>query len=449
MSGSTINTVSVFLGGAVVGLTLSGATLWYLHRDKRGTKSESTYKSEENAAQDSRQMERELSQLYQSSLMSTPGGRARLATSSGGRARHGSSMFLVNDTVLSDSNRDQPSPEQQSMLDLLYNIAADQANRDGCVHRGITCSLCGQSPLCGVRYKCGSCTDYDVCECCEVKDLHNRTHTFIKIYIPVPPLANSRMPLYKPMYPGKERNTDILSWEQICAFKNETYFDQCEIEAIHEEYKSLCTTKEGITREVFNLCLGPLALDSNLVIDRLFKFYDRDGDRVISLHEMMMGLSIMAKGSLVEKIPYAFQGYDLENKNSLSKENVSKMFKAYFHVTIELVRDVVKACEEEMMSNFDDNDGKPVSALFSAPIPSGSISAGNNKAPLPINPGGSESMYPVMEAMSQDAVAEMVDNIFKMANLKDCQRMSYEKFHEVALTDSSLMAWFDALGTVF
>lgn len=46
----------------------------------------------------------------------------------------------------------------------------------------------------------------------------------------------------------------------------------------------------------------------------------------------------------------AFEGYDLEGVGSISRDNLRQMFKAYFYVTIELVRDVVKACEEEMVS---------------------------------------------------------------------------------------------------
>ena len=45
------------------------------------------------------------------------------------------------------------------------------------------------------------------------------------------------------------------------------------------------------------------------------------------------------------------------------------MFKAYFSLTVELVKDVVRTCEEDMFnSHYDDGAGKPVSALFTAPV---------------------------------------------------------------------------------
>lgn len=93
--------------------------------------------------------------------------------------------------------------EGQGLLNLLYNVAEDQAKREGYIHRGITCNSCQASPVCGIRYKCSSCIDYDICERCEAQDNHNKTHVFLRIRIPIPPLANPRTPCIKPLYPGK------------------------------------------------------------------------------------------------------------------------------------------------------------------------------------------------------------------------------------------------------
>lgn len=98
---------------------------------------------------------------------------------------------------------DKDEDEGQGLLNLLYNVAEDQARREGYIHRGITCNSCQASPLCGIRYKCSSCIDYDICERCEAQDSHNKTHVFLRIKIPIPPLANPRTPCIKPLYPGK------------------------------------------------------------------------------------------------------------------------------------------------------------------------------------------------------------------------------------------------------
>ena len=98
---------------------------------------------------------------------------------------------------------DVDAREGQHLLNLLFNIAEDQARKEGYIHRGITCNSCQASPICGIRYKCSSCVDYDVCERCEARDDHNKTHLFIKIKIPMPPLTNPRAPCLKPLYPGE------------------------------------------------------------------------------------------------------------------------------------------------------------------------------------------------------------------------------------------------------
>lgn len=98
--------------------------------------------------------------------------------------------------------------EGQHLLNLLFNIAEDQARREGYIHRGITCNSCQASPICGIRYKCSSCVDYDVCERCEARDDHNKTHLFLKIRIPMPPLTNPRAPCIKPLYPGKNKENN-------------------------------------------------------------------------------------------------------------------------------------------------------------------------------------------------------------------------------------------------
>ncbi|XP_071484276.1 uncharacterized protein [Diadema antillarum] len=339
----------------------------------------------------------------------------------------------------------------QSLLNLLFNIAEDQAKKEGYIHRGITCNRCQASPICGIRYKCANCVDFDICERCEPHDRHNRTHTFIKIKIPIPPLANPRTVLFKPFYPGKERVIKRLTWDEINKLKSISHFDQYEIEALHEQYRVLCNKEQGITREIYDQCLGPLGLEKSLLLERLFKFYDANGDGYIDFAEFACGLSTLVKGSFEEKVKYAFEGYDLEGVGSISRDNLRQMFKAYFCVTIELVRDVVKACEEEMMANFDDNQGRPVSSLFSAPIPSdtGAPLTSNGKIPFPVNPGSKEDMWPVMEAMSQDAIEEMVDNVFKMASIGPDQRISFDQFKDLAIVDSSLVAWFDSLGPIF
>ncbi|RIB18748.1 hypothetical protein C2G38_2141968 [Gigaspora rosea] len=59
------------------------------------------------------------------------------------------------------------------------------------VHTEITCDICGKSPICGIRYKCGHCQDFDICGQCELKyretnyNNHDSTHIFIRLARPI------------------------------------------------------------------------------------------------------------------------------------------------------------------------------------------------------------------------------------------------------------------------
>lgn len=67
----------------------------------------------------------------------------------------------------------------------------------------------------------------------------------------------------------------------------------------------------------------------------------------------------------------AFRGYDIHNTGYISRDQLRQMFRAYFLVSLELVREVTKTFEEEMIANFNDEGENPVSATFTAPIPAG------------------------------------------------------------------------------
>eukprot|EP01114_Cavostelium_apophysatum_P005578 TRINITY_DN1676_c0_g1_i1.p1 TRINITY_DN1676_c0_g1~~TRINITY_DN1676_c0_g1_i1.p1 ORF type:complete len:437 (-),score=85.77 TRINITY_DN1676_c0_g1_i1:26-1336(-) len=60
------------------------------------------------------------------------------------------------------------------------------------------CDLCKQQ-IYGIRYKCGHCEDFDLCESCESARPHERNHVFLKIYDPVMTLSGPLLPeMYVP-----------------------------------------------------------------------------------------------------------------------------------------------------------------------------------------------------------------------------------------------------------
>jgi len=52
------------------------------------------------------------------------------------------------------------------------------------VHQNIQCDGCGVHPISGPRYKCTVCHDFDLCSACEAKNLHPSSHPLLKLKEP-------------------------------------------------------------------------------------------------------------------------------------------------------------------------------------------------------------------------------------------------------------------------
>ncbi|CAO3590668.1 unnamed protein product [Absidia cylindrospora] len=443
--------------------------------------------------------------------------------------------------------------DNKNLLQLLHSISENQARKEGYIHRGITCNKCAVSPIRGIRYKCANCVDFDLCDMCEASNKHTHTHVFLKIRIPIPPLANPRSALLPPFYPGKN-DLLVLTSDQARELESSSHFDQVELEALFAQYKSLSVVESsqgGINQTTFDQCLGPLGMEKNLITERIFAFFDRDRDGIITFPELVNGLSVLCKGNLDEKIEYAFNGYDLDEDGYISREELYWMFKSYFYLSMELVRDVVSAMEDDMMDNYEFPAGQPVSAAFNVPIPSAATSDGgddsnnssnsdedddnddnddnddditNRRSYTSATPSTStqrhpssvdahhysqkhdyfttlythnsgdedttspaagtattltedheqplddfvldkrrtgktarkeptkqqwEEKFPIMETMAQDAIHEMVNKTFRNMVTQREGYISFEEFKQCVQTDSSIVSWFEALGTVF
>lgn len=59
------------------------------------------------------------------------------------------------------------------------------------------CDSC-KAQIVGTRYKCGHCSDYDLCQICEVKQLHNPNHVFLKIRKPIEVEPKILLPNFTP-----------------------------------------------------------------------------------------------------------------------------------------------------------------------------------------------------------------------------------------------------------
>ena len=279
--------------------------------------------------------------------------------------------------------------EGQSLLNLLYHIAEDQARRDGYVHRQVTCNSCNTIPIRGIRYRCANCVDYDLCEQCEALQVHQKTHVFYKIRIPAPfPfLGNPRQP--QPVwYPGKPSGLQQrIPRELTIRLCKESSFEDAEINALWDQFKCLAATEwpedpnhlyTAIDRRTFDRCFLPSTSlrppPPNLIYDLMFAFYDIDGDGLIGFEEFVLGLASLRTKNQDDKLRRVFRGYDLDRNGYVNRKDFLRMFRAYYALVKELARDYVAGMEEDILESGARDvvaSSQPLSSAFSGTINTG------------------------------------------------------------------------------
>lgn len=189
--------------------------------------------------------------------------------------------------------------------------------------------------------------------------------------------------------------------------------DRIEIVAMFEQFQSLATCvlksdnteKTGaITRETFRKSLGSLGSTENLIIKQMFRFFDKNNDGFIDFQEMVHGVSTLSRGTFQERTSACFSGYDLNNDGLITKDEFRKLLKAYFRLSMELVRDVVKVLQDGIMQNFDDESLHPVSAAFPPPP---SLVAADTTIVTELNLGGTSIPWDTENIESFDNIPEL------------------------------------------
>ncbi|KAI4146235.1 MAG: hypothetical protein L6R39_003533 [Caloplaca ligustica] len=298
----------------------------------------------------------------------------------------------IADTESDRSNEaegeDENKPSQdQNLMNLLYRIAEDQAKKEGFVHRGVTCNSCNAMPVRGIRYRCTNCHDYDLCEQCEALQVHDKTHLFYKIRVPAPFLGSPReaQPVWYPGKPGRAARS--LTTELKMKLSTRTGIQDWQVDAYWEQFQCLAAHRypddphgfdAAIGRSSFNQCFVPNVTPRppppNLAYDRMFAFYDTNGDGLIGFEEFLSGIACIAHGGK-ELRTRIFQAYDVDNDGFVDRKDFLRMFRGYYAHSKELTRQIVSGMEDEF---FDLEDARqlivgsqPISSIFSGPIPSG------------------------------------------------------------------------------
>ncbi|XP_035174623.1 EF-hand calcium-binding domain-containing protein 1 [Oxyura jamaicensis] len=112
------------------------------------------------------------------------------------------------------------------------------------------------------------------------------------------------------------------------------HFNKREVECLIKLFDMLVTASSdrfgavGFDRNMFRDTLhSTFGMTDDMVMDRVFRTFDRDNDSCISVEEWVEGLSVFLRGTLEERIKYCFEVYDLNGDGYISREEMFQMLK--------------------------------------------------------------------------------------------------------------------------
>ncbi|TKA81199.1 hypothetical protein B0A55_02631 [Friedmanniomyces simplex] len=285
----------------------------------------------------------------------------------------------IAETEEMNSANGAPVEPSQGIKGLLYFIAEEDSKRKAYEHRGISCEECGESPIRGVRYHCLNCPDFDLCATCEIVTAHQKTHVMAKIKIPLPVLSQpcEQHPVW---YPGDPRNLhfplDAGAKKRLASLYE---FEEPTIDAFYDQFTCIANvpwsddpmkTNAAIDRRAFNKALMPERWHErhrpNAIYDRMFAFYDTNGDGLIGFEEFLSGIAYLRGPKRLASLRRALEGLDIDGDGFVDRSDFLRLFRAKYLLQQQLISDMVDSSEQEqtVVAMETLRSSQPISSAF-------------------------------------------------------------------------------------
>eukprot|EP00918_Siedleckia_nematoides_P014167 GHVU01030799.1.p1 GENE.GHVU01030799.1~~GHVU01030799.1.p1 ORF type:complete len:213 (+),score=32.78 GHVU01030799.1:103-741(+) len=123
--------------------------------------------------------------------------------------------------------------------------------------------------------------------------------------------------------------------QQMCAehLQKKTHFERFEVDALLKLFgqhaKKTPDGKQRMDRLTFcdNILYHGFSMTDDILMDRVFRIFDKDNDGYISPEEWVVGLSCYLRGTELERMHFAFAAYDLNGDGYISKEEMFQLLK--------------------------------------------------------------------------------------------------------------------------
>jgi len=99
-----------------------------------------------------------------------------------------------------------------------------------------------------------------------------------------------------------------------------THFTHIEVERLFQIYRDNAIKLDAMDRNTFREFLhDAFNMTDDILMDRIFKFFDTKSDGTITREEWILGLNVLLKGTTEEQTTYSFSIYDLNHDGFISK----------------------------------------------------------------------------------------------------------------------------------
>lgn len=142
---------------------------------------------------------------------------------------------------------------------------------------------------------------------------------------------------------NKDSRTSITKLEPrtVKDLENATLFTKYEIQ---EWYKLFTKENPGgkLDKEQFKRLYSKVFPQGNAAAfaEHTFRTYDRDSDGTLNFKEFMVSTSVKTRGTLEERIKWAFEMYDVDNNGYIERDEMLEIVKAIYAIKPEYVKNL-------------------------------------------------------------------------------------------------------------